>query len=64
MMQAQFRMELFRRHGEVRRFLIMRGDVIHGYLGYNTTAIQKQLVGTSLLITKTSGKGTYVTDSI
>jgi hypothetical protein len=63
-MQTQLRTELqvFRRH-DFQGFLIKQSNVIHAYLGYNTTAIQKQLVGIALLITTMSGKGTSVTDS-
>jgi hypothetical protein len=56
-------MELFRRHGEAQRFLIMKENVIHAYLVYNATEIKKQLARISLLIMKMSGKVTYETDS-
>jgi hypothetical protein len=37
--------------------------VIHLYLGYNTVAIQKQLMGITSLFKEMSGKSTSVTDS-
>jgi hypothetical protein len=37
--------------------------VIHAYLGYNTTALQKQLIGIASLIKEKSGKSISTTDS-
>jgi hypothetical protein len=48
------RMELFRRNSIVRMFVIIKGDVIHAYLGYNIVDIQKQLMETASLIMKMS----------
>jgi hypothetical protein len=35
-------------------FVIIKGDVIHAYLGYNIVDIQKQFMGTASLIMKMS----------
>jgi hypothetical protein len=37
--------------------------VIHAYLGYSIIALQKQLIGTALLIKEKSGNSTSITDS-
>jgi hypothetical protein len=45
-------MELFRRNSTVQIFVIIKGNVIHAYLGYNIVDIQKQFMGTPSLIMK------------
>jgi hypothetical protein len=48
--QIHLRMELFRRNGEVRRFVVIKGHVVHAFLGHNFVPIQNQLTGIASLI--------------
>jgi hypothetical protein len=54
------RIELFS-NSKVYVFVIIKIDMIHGYLGYNTIAIHQQLMGIiASLIKELSGKSTSV----
>jgi hypothetical protein len=39
------RIKLFRRISKVQRFVIIKGDMIHAYLGYSIITVQKQRMG-------------------
>jgi hypothetical protein len=45
-----------------RGLLIIKGNVIHAYLNYSITCIQKQLMDIASLIKKMPGKSAPVTD--
>lgn len=55
-------MEIFRRNSTVVRFVIIKRNVTHTYLGHNT-AVQKQLMGTVSLIYEVSVSSTSARDS-
>jgi hypothetical protein len=44
-----------RRRNKVLSFVIIKAHVIRTYLGFNTVAIQRQLLGIPQLITETEG---------
>lgn len=56
-------MEIFRRNSTVARFVIIKRNVTHTYLGHNNIAVQKQLMGTVSLIYEVSVLSTSATDS-
>jgi hypothetical protein len=56
-------MELFRTDSKDQRFVIVKCDMIHGYLGYKIVAIKKKLMVIASLIKEMLGKRTYVIDS-
>jgi hypothetical protein len=56
-------MELFRSNSEVQRFVIIEGDVIHGYLAI-TSLLFRINTGIASLIREMSGKRVSVIDSI
>jgi hypothetical protein len=56
-------MEIFRRNSKVVRFVIIKSNMTHTYLGHNIIAVQKQLMGIVSLIYEVSVTSTCVTDS-
>jgi hypothetical protein len=47
--QIQHSTKLFRRNSKFERFVTIKGDMIHVYLGYNIVVIQKLLCIASLI---------------
>jgi hypothetical protein len=49
-------MDLFKRNSKYWRFVIVKSNAIHKYMGYNVVVIQKQLMCSALLIKEMSRK--------
>jgi hypothetical protein len=58
----QIRIKLFRGNGRTFKFIIIEGEAIHLYLGYNIVATEIYITGIASLINGLCGKGTSIID--